>query len=189
MNVSENKRWVRRGAAALLMLLLGCSPAPNGNTATILVDGHGTIKIEFLRDKAPKTVENFIGLANDGFYDGTTFHRVIPGFMIQGGDPNSKNADPSDDGRGGPGRTIEDEFSDVTHVRGIVSMANKGHPHSAGSQFFIVTKDSNFLDDKYTAFARVTEGIEVADAISAVERDARDRPLENVTVTSVTILE
>ncbi len=177
------------GTAAMLAVALGCNSAPSGSAALLEVEGHGTIRIEFMRDVAPETVGNFITLANEGFYDGTTFHRVIPDFMIQGGDPYSKNDDPSDDGMGGPGRAIADEFSNVAHVRGVVSMANKGYPNSGGSQFFIVIKDSSFLDGKYAAFGRVTEGIEVADAIAGVERDPRDRPLENVTVTRVRIVE
>jgi peptidyl-prolyl cis-trans isomerase B (cyclophilin B) len=177
--------------ALLLAAALGCSQ-PSGSGAAIDVDGYGVIEIEFLPDKAPQTVANFIELAQKGYYDGTTFHRVIPGFMIQGGDALSKNDNPLDDGMGPPPKTIPDEFSDVKHVRGIVSMANKGHPHSAGSQFFIVVADSNFLDGKYTAFARVKEdgaGLAVADRIVAVERDGRERPLQNVVIRSVAILE
>ena len=174
--------------ALLLAAALGCSQ-PSGSGATIEVDGYGVIELEFLRDKAPQTVANFIDLAQKGYYDGTTFHRVIPGFMIQGGDPLTKNDNPLDDGMGGPGKGIADEFSDQKHLRGIVSMANKGYPNSAGSQFFIVVADSNYLDGKYTAFARVTQGMDVADRIVAVERDGRERPLENVVVRSLTILE
>ncbi len=142
----------------------------------------GTIRFELLPEIAPKTVANFIELAEKGFYDGTYFHRVIPGFMIQGGDPTTKNADPRDDGEGGPGYTIEDEFSDYPHVRGTVSMANKGFPHSGGSQFFIVHQESRALDGRYAAFGRVVSGMEVVDAITEFEIDVygrygpRDRP-------------
>ena len=174
--------------AAALATLLGCSQ-PSGRGAVLQVEGYGAIEIEFLPDAAPETVANFIGLAQRGYYDGTTFHRIIPGFMIQGGDALSKNDNPLDDGMGSPGKGPPDEFSDVEHVRGVVSMANKGYPNSAGSQFFIVVADSTHLDGKYTAFARVTRGMEVADAIVAVEADERARPLENVVVRSVTILE
>jgi peptidyl-prolyl cis-trans isomerase B (cyclophilin B) len=173
---------------ALLALVLGTACSPKLPTkGTITVKDLGVIEIEFLPDKAPKTVENFAKLAGDGLYDGTTFHRVIPGFMIQGGDPRSKNDNPNDDGTGGPGYRIKDEFSDVAHERGVISMANMGYPDSGGSQFFIVVKDSPFLDGKYTAFARVVSGMEVADAVAAVEKDARDRPLENVVVESVRV--
>jgi peptidyl-prolyl cis-trans isomerase B (cyclophilin B) len=176
------------GLAGALLLAASCGSGGQAGSAAVLdVEGFGEIRFEFLREKAPKTVDNFIKLAREGFYDGTTFHRVIPGFMVQGGDPLSKNDNPRDDGMGGPGYTIGDEFSDEPHVRGIISMANKGYPDSAGSQFFIVVKDSSWLDGKYSAFGRVTSGLEVTDRIVAVERDPRDRPLENVVVKSVRI--
>jgi peptidyl-prolyl cis-trans isomerase B (cyclophilin B) len=141
---------------------------------------HGEIEIEFLPEKAPGHVKNFTDLARKGFYDGTTFHRVIPGFMIQGGDPNTKDRNAGRDrhGTGGPGYTIKAEFNDVPHSRGVVSMARAQDPNSAGSQFFIVVKDSNFLDRQYTAFGRVVRGIEVADKIVSEARDARDNPKE-----------
>jgi peptidyl-prolyl cis-trans isomerase B (cyclophilin B) len=138
-------------------------------------------------------VENFVKLASEKFYDGTTFHRVIPGFMIQGGDPNSRNRDPRDDGRGDPGFRLEDEFSEVSHTRGMVSMANTGKPRSGSCQFFIVVADTPHLDGKYSLFGRVIEGMEVADRIAAVERDIygrhgpKDRPLENVVIASIRI--
>jgi cyclophilin family peptidyl-prolyl cis-trans isomerase len=161
--------------------------------AVISVEGFGEIRLEMIPEVAPKTVENFIKLAKEEFYDGTTFHRVIPEFMIQGGDPNSKNRDPRDDGKGGPGYTIEDEFSEVSHTRGMVSMANTGKPKSGGSQFFVLVKDTPRLDGKYALFGRVLEGMKVADRIAAVERDIygrhgpRDRPVENVVMTSIRI--
>ena len=161
--------------------------------AVISVEGFGEIRFELIPEVAPATVENFIKLAGEEFYDGTTFHRVIPGFMIQGGDPNSRNRDPRDDGNGGPGYTIEDEFSQVSHTRGMVSMANTGRPSSGGCQFFIVVADNPHLDGSYSLFGRVLEGIEVADRIAAVERDLygrhgpKDRPLENVVITSIRI--
>ena len=147
----------------------------------------GRIVFEFLPDKAPGHVENFKKLARSGFYNGTTFHRVIPGFMIQGGDPNSKDDDRSNDGTGGPGYTINAEFNSVSHVRGIVSMARASDPNSAGSQFFIVVAKSSFLDGKYTVFGRVTEGMDVADKIVNVPTDANDNPLTKVVMRSVTI--
>ncbi|MFQ5444208.1 MAG: peptidylprolyl isomerase, partial [Nitrospinales bacterium] len=134
----------------------------------------GTIEFEFLPDQAPGHVKNFKTLAKSGFYNGTAFHRVIPGFMIQGGDPNTKDSDRDNDGMGGPGYQIKAEFNDTPHKRGIVSMARSQNPNSAGSQFFIVVKDSPFLDGKYTVFGRVVSGMDVADKIVAVERDNRD---------------
>ena len=142
----------------------------------------GTIVIQLFPDVAPGHVENFVKLAQDGFYDGTTFHRVIPGFMIQGGDPNSKDDDRSNDGQGGPGYTINAEFSDKPHKRGILSMARAQDPNSAGSQFFIVVADSNFLDGQYTVFGEVIEGMEVVDKIVNVEKDGNDNPREKVTM-------
>lgn len=143
----------------------------------ILETNLGKIVIAFYKDKAPKTVENFETLGKKGFYDGTKFHRVIPGFMIQGGDPNSKDNDRSNDGMGGPGYSIKAEFNDVSHTRGIVSMARSSDPDSAGSQFFIVVKDSTFLDRQYTVFGHVIEGMDVADKIVNLPRDGRDNPL------------
>jgi len=146
----------------------------------------GEIEVEFLADKAPGHVKNFIDLAKKGFYDGTTFHRVIPGFMIQGGDPNTKDkkASRSSHGTGSPGGPgLKAEFNDTPHKRGILSMARSQSPDSAGSQFFIVVKDSGFLDRQYTAFGRVTRGIEVADQIVNSPRDQRDNPNDRVEMT------
>ena len=162
----------------------------NSNSSDNMSDGQiavietnfGNIVIQLFPDVAPGHVENFVKLARDGFYDGSTFHRVIPGFMIQGGDPNSKDEDRSNDGQGGPGYTINAEFSDVPHKRGILSMARAQDPNSAGSQFFIVVADSNFLDGQYTVFGEVIEGMDVADKIVNVERDGMDNPLEKVTM-------
>ena len=142
----------------------------------------GEIEIELMPDKAPGHVKNFTDLARKGFYNGTTFHRVIPGFMIQGGDPNTKDRNAGRDrhGTGGPGYTVKAEFNDVPHKRGIVSMARAQDPDSAGSQFFIVVKDSAFLDRQYTAFGRVVRGMEVADKIVSEPRDARDNPNDRI---------
>ncbi len=148
----------------------------------------GTIELKFLSDKAPGHVANFKKLSTEGFYNGTTFHRVIPGFMIQGGDPNSKDDDRRNDGTGGPGYSIDAEFNDTKHVRGIVSMARSRDPNSAGAQFFICVADATFLDGQYTAFGQVVSGMDVADKIVAVERDARDNPLEKVVMKSVKIV-
>jgi len=140
----------------------------------------GPITIEFFDDDAPQTVENFRKLAEDGFYDGLIFHRVITDFMIQGGCPQGT-------GTGGPGYTFEDEFNQHKIVRGALAMANAG-PNTNGSQFFIVTTEAApWLDGKHTVFGRVTSGQDVADAISNVDRDGRDRPLEPVVIESVVI--
>jgi len=164
-------------------------PMVDPEVAVISVAGMGEMVVELLPSKAPKTVENFKKLVREGFYDGTTFHRVVPGFMIQGGDPNTKDRDPRNDGRGGPGYTIPGEFSDVKHVRGVVSMARRSSPNSGGSQFFVLVDDAPNLDGQYAAFGRVVSGIEVADKVVAVPRDEfgrhgpRDRPLEDVHMT------
>jgi peptidyl-prolyl cis-trans isomerase B (cyclophilin B) len=143
--------------------------------AVIEIKGLGEIRLDLLPELAPETVVNFVKLANQGFYDGTTFHRVIPDFMIQGGDPLSKDNDPRNDGHGGPRHGPPDEFSELPHARGIVSMANRSTPNTSGSQFFIVHKDSPHLDGKFSAFGRVVEGIEVVDAITQVELDTYGR--------------
>ena len=148
----------------------------------------GKIEMEFFEDKAPGHVKNFKDLAKKGFYDGTIFHRVIPGFMIQGGDPNSKSEDRSSHGTGGPGYTINAEFSETPHDRGVLSMARSQDPNSAGSQFYIVVKDSHFLDGQYTAFGRVISGMDVADKIVDSPRDARDNPNDRIEMKSVKIV-
>ena len=155
-------------------------------TATIETN-FGKIVFTLLPDIAPETVRNFEKLANSGFYDGTLFHRVIPGFMIQGGDPNTKQPDKSNWGQGGPGHTIKAEFNPKSHRRGVVSMARAMDPDSAGSQFFIVTTDSTFLDGQYTAFGEVTEGMEVADKIVNLPRDSNDCPNEEAKMLHVTV--
>jgi len=142
----------------------------------------GEIELEFLSDKAPGHVKNFVDLAKKGFYDGTTFHRVIPGFMIQGGDPNTKDvqASRSRHGTGGPGHTVKAEFNDTPHKRGVLSMARSSDPNSAGSQFFICVADASFLDRQYSAFGRVVRGMEVADQIVSSPRDRADNPNDRV---------
>jgi peptidyl-prolyl cis-trans isomerase B (cyclophilin B) len=141
---------------------------------------HGAIDVELYPADAPKTVDNFVKLARDGFYDGVIFHRVIPDFMIQGGDPTGTGA-------GGPGYTFEDEFNDHKVDRGALAMANAG-PNTNGSQFFIVTTEAApWLDGKHTVFGRVTAGMDVADSISALPRDARDKPHDDVVIESVSI--
>jgi peptidyl-prolyl cis-trans isomerase B (cyclophilin B) len=153
----------------------------------------GMISIELMPELAPKTVDQVIELAVDGYYDGTTFHRVIPGFMIQGGDPNSRDRDPSNDGQGNPNLTFPDEFSDAPFIRGVVGMGNKGRKNSTGGQFFIMQADNHNLDGRYTVIGRVREGMEVVDAIMTVPIDRigrwgpRDRPIENVVMLRVGI--
>jgi len=142
----------------------------------------GDMEIEFFDKKAPGHVKNFKDLSKKGFYDGTIFHRVIPNFMIQGGDPNTKNADRSEHGLGGPGYNIDAEFNDISHDRGIVSMARAQDPNSAGSQFFIVVKDAHFLDHQYTVFGKVTKGMDVADKIVSQPRDNRDNPWDTISM-------
>jgi len=139
----------------------------------------GEIVITFFPDDAPKHVENFLTLSSTGFYDETLFHRIIPGFMIQGGDPNTISGDPNTWGTGGPNTFVKEEFNSIKHDRGIVSMARSADPNSAGSQFFIVHKDSNFLDGEYTVFGRIAtqESFETLDKIAAVQTEANDRPV------------
>ena len=149
---------------------------------------HGDITMEFFQDAAPNHVQNFLNLARRGFYDETLFHRVIPGFMIQGGDPNSKNPDRASHGMGGPGHKVKAEFDSKPHKRGVLSMARSNDPDSAGSQFFICVADANFLDWQYTAFGEVVSGMDVADKVVNMKRDGRDNPLERVEMT-VTITE
>jgi peptidyl-prolyl cis-trans isomerase B (cyclophilin B) len=142
----------------------------------------GEIELELFADKAPGHVKNFLDLARKGFYDGTTFHRVIPGFMIQGGDPNTKDtkAPRAQHGTGGPGYTIKAEFNDTEHKRGVVSMARASDPNSAGCQFFVCVADARFLDRQYTAFGKVVRGLEAADKIVNAPRDPRDNPNERI---------
>lgn len=159
-------------------------------TSVNIETNHGNISFDLLPDLAPETVRNFIKLAKDGFYDGTLFHRVIPGFMIQGGDPNTKDPNmKSQWGMGGPGYTVKAEFSSRSHLQGIVSMARSTDPNSAGSQFFIVTKDSTFLDREYTVFGEVSEGMNVVDKIVNLDRDGNDCPLEDAKMLKVSISE
>ncbi|MBC3803153.1 peptidylprolyl isomerase [Acetobacterium fimetarium] len=146
-----------------------------------------TMKLELYPETAPITVENFLKLVKDGFYDGLTFHRVIPGFMIQGGCPIGN-------GTGGPGHSIKGEFSgngvvnDLKHDRGVISMARSGMPNSAGSQFFIMVADAPFLDGQYAAFGKVTDGIETADAIVAVDRDGSDKPRQDQVIKKIEVV-
>jgi peptidyl-prolyl cis-trans isomerase B (cyclophilin B) len=155
-------------------------------TEALIETNFGNIKIKLLPEIAPETVRNFITLTKSSFYDGTLFHRVIPKFMIQGGDPNTKESNKSVWGQGGPGYNLKAEFNSRSHLRGIVSMARSTDPDSAGSQFFVVTSDSTFLDRQYTVFAEVVEGLEIADKIVNLPRDGNDCPLEEAKMLRIT---
>ena len=184
-------------ATCLMVFGTGCSDSEVSGTdvskssgpnpvATITMKSGKVIKVELYPDVAPNTVNNFISLANSGFYDGTIFHRVIEGFMIQGGDPLGT-------GTGGPGYSIKGEFSsngfknNLKHTEGVISMARAGHPDSAGSQFFIMHQDGFFLDGQYAAFGEVTDGMDVVDAIASVRTDRNDRPVEEQKIKSITV--
>ena len=165
--------------------------AQTNDKLAVIETNLGNIVIEFFPEDAPNHVDNFISLSETGFYDGTLFHRIIPGFMIQGGDPNTIDGDPSSWGTGGPQERVDAEFNEIKHNRGIVSMARSTDPNSAGSQFFIVHKDSNFLDQQYTVFGRIVtdESFETLDKIASVETGSRDIPvdIEPVRINSIKI--
>ncbi|MCX6137707.1 MAG: peptidylprolyl isomerase [Ignavibacteriales bacterium] len=151
----------------------------------------GDIAIQLFDDKAPKHAANFRKLAQEGFFEGTTFHRVIPGFMIQGGDPNSKNDDRSTHGMGGPNYTIDAEIG-ASHDRGVIAAARQGDQvnpkrNSNGSQFYITVADAKFLDGQYSVFGKVVTGMDVADKIAAVKRDRSDNPIEKVLIKKVVV--
>jgi peptidyl-prolyl cis-trans isomerase B (cyclophilin B) len=182
----------RNGAAAVSLSITAermdaMADLGDKTRATIAVTSKGQpmgeIVLRFFPEVAPGHVNNFVKLSKEGFYNGTTFHRVIPGFMIQGGDPNSKNSDRSSHGMGGPGHKVKAEFNSKPHKRGVVSMARANDPDSAGSQFFICVADANFLDWQYTVFGEVVSGMDVADKIVGMKRDGRDNPLERAEMT------
>ncbi len=150
----------------------------DGEEVAVMDTAQGRIVLRFFMDKAPIHVEAFKKLANKGYYDGTRFHRVIPGFMVQGGDPNSKSEDKSKHGTGGPGYTLNQEFNDTLHDRGILSAARTSDPNSAGSQFFLMVARAPHLDNQYTAYGKVVEGMDVVDKIVALPKDGRDNPLD-----------
>ncbi len=198
------KRFLFIGVLMVLMLLsvFGCkkeepemkveetqgeTALQGGQEVAVIKTTLGTIVLEFFEQDAPKHVANFKKLAGEGFYDGITFHRVIPGFMIQAGDPLTKDDDRSNDGTGGPGYTIDAEFNSRKHLRGTLSMARKPDPNSAGSQFFICLKPQPGLDGQYTIFGQVIDGMDVVDKIAKVQRDKRDNPLQKVVMEKVTI--
>ena len=156
----------------------------------IITTKFGDIEVELYSDSAPTTVENFKDLAKKGFYDGLIFHRIVPGFVIQGGDPYTRNTTNRRRwGTGGPGWNIKAEFNKNTHTRGVLSMARSQDPNSAGSQFFIVLKDSNFLDGQYTIFGKVKSGMEAVDKIATLKTDDADAPInpEQAEIIKVTV--
>lgn len=154
-------------------------------TTATFITNQGEFTLELNHEKAPNTATNFVKLAEEGFYDGQRFHRVIEGFMIQGGDPNSKDVAKKDFwGTGDPGYRFADEFSDLSNVVGTISMANSG-PNTNGSQFFINTNDNTFLDGKHAVFGKVVSGMDVVMKISQVDRDSKDRPLSDVVIEKV----
>ncbi len=176
--VGVNGESVRAGNPQGLLTAEGKAPR------AIITTKFGEMELVFFRELAPKHVESFLKLAKKGFYNGTIFHRVIPGFMIQGGDPHTK--DPSKRqlyGMGGPGYTVPAEFNKIPHERGIVSAARTADPNSAGSQFFIMVDKAPHLDGQYTVFGEVVRGMDVADKILRQPRDSRDNPLERIEIT------
>jgi peptidyl-prolyl cis-trans isomerase B (cyclophilin B) len=150
------------------------------DTTAVIETKFGNMELKFFPDVAPNHVKNFIDLAKKGFYDGTIFHRVIPGFMIQGGDPNTKSPDRSKHGMGGPGYALKAEFNEKPHKRGTLSMARSASPDSAGSQFFICVAPAPFLDKQYTVFGEVASGMEVADKIVSQPKDKKDNPNDRI---------
>jgi len=188
------KMVLGKGTTLMALILFSClfisfsvianEEAVDSVTVDVVIETKfGSLELILFPDIAPGHVENFLKLAKSGFYNGTIFHRVIPGFMIQGGDPNSKGTNRSTHGTGGPGYSIDAEFNDKPHVRGTLSMARSRDPDSAGSQFFIVVKKSSFLDNNYTVFGEVVSGMDVVDKIVSQERDVRDNPIERIEMT------
>ena len=193
---NKRKKVILASLLAGAMAFVGCSQGEMNNevrtppeelpVATIIIKDYGTIEAELYPHIAPNTVNNFIYLANSGFYDGLTFHRIIKDFMIQGGDPNG-------DGTGGPGYSIKGEFTknkfknDLKHTEGILSMARSQNKNSAGSQFFIMTKDASHLDGQYAAFGKVTSGMDIVHEIENVKTDANDKPEKNVIIESIKV--
>ena len=194
--LNKRKKLFIGAITVALLSLVGCSSNNKENntnvsqenlpTATISIKDFGDVEVELYPDVAPNTVNNFISLANDGFYDGTTFHRVIKDFMIQGGDPDGN-------GTGGPGYSIKGEFTnngfqnDLAHTEGVISMARSSLPDSAGSQFFIMTSTSPHLDGEYAAFGKVTDGMDIVREIENTETNSSDMPVNTVTIESVKV--
>ena len=192
----KRKKGILASLLAGAMALVGCSqgeindevrnPPKELPVATIIIKDYGTIEAELYPHIAPNTVNNFIFLANSGFYDGLTFHRVIKDFMIQGGDPNG-------DGTGGPGYSIKGEFTknkfknDLKHTEGILSMARSQNKNSGGSQFFIMTKDASHLDGQYASFGKVTSGLDIVHKIENSKTGSNDKPIKNIIIESIKV--
>ena len=187
------KTWVVLGLLVVAVLFViymrGSDTMTQKNRIAVFETTRGTIKIELFEDTMPITTQNFVDLVQKGFYDGTRFHRVIPQFMIQGGDPLTKDGNKKKMwGTGGPGYEIKDEFmKGLSNVRGTISMANHG-PNTGGSQFFINEANNVFLDGKHPVFGKVVEGMDVVDKIVNTPRDAQDRPLQDVVIITVKII-
>ena len=195
--MKQKKKLFLMMVLCMSIMLAGCAQPKTNRTdaialknnpiVTMNIKDYGTVTLELYPEKAPNTVNNFVTLANSGFYDGLTFHRIIEGFMIQGGDPEGTGA-------GGPGYSIPGEFgangyknNNLAHTKGVISMARSQSPDSAGSQFFIMSADSPHLDNKYAAFGQVTSGIEIIEAIEKVPTDPTDKPIDPVVIESVTV--
>ncbi len=176
------------GLLSVILLLTSCGGSAMKNRTAVFETSMGTFKLELFESQMPITTKNFIDLAEKGFYDNTKFHRVIEEFMIQGGDPFSKdNSKKARWGTGDPGYKIKDEFAKgLSNVRGTIAMANAG-PNTGGSQFFINVADNTFLDGKHPVFGKVVEGMDVVDEIVAVKKDGQDKPVEDVVVKKITI--
>ncbi|MFH1828282.1 MAG: peptidylprolyl isomerase [Nanoarchaeota archaeon] len=171
----------------LIAFLTSCGGKTMGNRTAVFETNQGTFKIELLEDKMPITTKNFIDLAEKGFYDGTKFHRVISGFMIQGGDPLSKDDSKKNYwGTGDPGYKIKDEFGDLGNIKCTIAMANAG-PNTGGSQFFINLVDNNYLDNKHPVFGKVTEGMNIVEKIGKTKTGQRDIPTEDVVIEKILI--
>ena len=208
MRQKKSKSLLLIGILSLSLMSVGCSKGVNEEAqplegdkvqqvqistfkenpiVTMSIKDYGTVEIELYPEKAPNTVNNFVSLVNEGFYDGLTFHRIIEGFMIQGGDPEGI-------GSGGPGYSIAGEFAkngysenDLIHTKGVISMARAQNPDSAGSQFFIMSADSPHLDGQYAAFGKVISGIEIIEALEKVETGSMDKPVEPVIIEKATV--
>ena len=176
------------GLLSLLLLLSSCGGSTMKNKTAIFETNRGTFTLELFTEQMPITTQNFIDLAQKGFYDNTKFHRVIEDFMIQGGDPLSKdNSKKARWGTGDPGYKIKDEFAKgLSNIRGTIAMANAG-PNTGGSQFFVNVADNTFLDGKHPVFGKVIEGMDVVDEIVAVQTDGQDKPVEDIVVKSIKI--
>ncbi len=187
MTASDTSVNVPMASAASTTSTKGAKPMDSKNKVAEIHTTAGEIDVRFFPDKAPNHVKNFIDLASSGFYNGIKFHRVIPGFMIQVGDPNTKNGPPDTWGTGGSPNKLKAEFNDIKHTRGILSMARTMDPNSASSQFFIMVAVAPSLDNQYSVFGKVIRGMEVADKIVNAPRDANDRPKNPTSIEKIVV--